>query len=234
MGKKQTFSGFNKIKPCLLPPPSPRENVATDTVEDRRERKPRMRAAVQEFSAAYLYRRAFSELTLLDLLEDGECVLTDGTVLNVLTGGNIDQMTYLKLMLRKSHWLDHCIVSTWCMSADDALQLIDWMVSGVIHRLDLYVGEIFKGSYGAVWNQLHDYYAENPGKGRICIFRNHSKIIAGTDDLDFNFYVQTSANMDTNPRTEQACIQMGRSGYEFVRAYFDGIVSFEREDVYGR
>ena len=95
--------------------------------------------------------------------------------------------------------------------------------------MDLYLGEIFKGSYGAVWDQLHEWYTNHPDRGRIAIFRNHSKIIAGVCDR-FAFGLQTSANFDTNPRTEQASLSIDRGLYEFYKDYFDKIITFNRED----
>ncbi len=186
----------------------------------------RERAAMYEFTPEYLYRRAYSEVKLLDLF--GAFEFKDGHCYNFLTAGDIDGMSYLKAVLRCQR-LSHCILSTWCMSAGDALQIITWLEDGSVGRMDLYVGEIFKGSYGAVWNQLHDWYSANPDRGRIAIFRNHSKIVAGVGER-FAFGLQTSANFDTNPRTEQACLSIDRGLYEFYKEYFDGIVTFNRED----
>lgn len=194
-------------------------------VEDERPKR-RERAAMYEFTPEYLYRRAYSEVKLLDLF--GTFDFKEGHCYNFLTAGDIDGMSYLKALLR-SQRLSHCILSTWCMSAGDAFQIITWLEDGSIGNMDLYVGEIFKGSYGAVWHQLHDWYAANPGRGRIAIFRNHSKVIAGVGDR-FAFGLQTSANFDTNPRTEQASLSIDRGLYDFYKDYFDKIITFEKED----
>ena len=189
-------------------------------------RKKRERCAMYEFTPEYLYRRACSEMKLLDLF--GEFKFKDGHSYNFLTAGDIDQLSYLKAILRAES-LEHCLMSTWCMAAGDALQCITWLEEGSIKHLDLYVGEIFKGSYHAVWRQLHDFYCQNPDKGRICVFRNHSKIIAGMGQK-FSFGLQSSANVDTNPRTENACLQIGGGIFNFYKEYFDGIISFEKDD----
>jgi len=188
--------------------------------------KRRERAAMYEFTPEYLYRRAYSEVKLMDLF--GSFDFKAGHCYNFLTAGDIDGMSYLKAVLRCQK-LSHCILSTWCMSAGDAFQIITWLEERVIGRLDLYVGEIFKGSYGAVWNQLHEWYAANPDRGRIAIFRNRSKIITGVGDK-FAFGLQTSANFDTNPRTEQASLAIDRGLYEFYKDYFDKIITFNKED----
>ena len=46
----------------------------------------------------------------------------------------------------------------------------------------------------------------------------------------FYFGIQTSANINTNPRTEQGSITGDRGIYDFYREYFDGIISFEKDD----
>ncbi len=63
--------------------------------------------------------------------------------------------------------------------------------------------------------------------GRVAVFRNHAKIFAGSGDK-FYFGVETSANINTNPRTENGCITIEKEIYEFYKAYFDGIVSFAK------
>lgn len=189
-------------------------------------KKKRERCAMYEFTPEYLYRRAYSEMRLLDLFKTFD--FKQNSCYNFLTAGDIDQLSYLKAILR-SQSLEHCLMSTWCMAAGDALQCITWMEEGTIKRLDLYVGEIFKGSYYSVWKQLHEYYETHRDKGRICVFRNHSKIIAGTGER-FAFGLQSSANIDTNPRTENACLQISEGSYLFYKEYFDNIITFEKDD----
>lgn len=117
------------------------------------------------------------------------------------------------------------INSTWCMAAEDILQFDEWLTKGRIKKLDAYVGEIFPGSYKVEWRMLKDIF-ERHQCGRIAVFRNHSKIYAGTGER-FAFGIETSANINTNPRTENGCITIGRDIYDFYKTYFDGIVSFE-------
>lgn len=54
-------------------------------------------------------------------------------------------------------------------------------------------------------------------------------LTAGVGDR-FAFGLQTSANFDTNPRTEQASLSIDRGLYEFYKDYFDKIITFEKED----
>ena len=185
------------------------------------KRAHRRHAACIELSERYLYRRAFSEVSLLDIIPRD---LKEGHSVHVITAGDVDSLSYLKCVLRVQN-LDHLLFSTWCMAAEDILQFDEWLTKGRIKKLDAYVGEIFPGSYKVEWRMLKDLF-ERHQCGRIAVFRNHSKIYAGIGDR-FAFGIETSANINTNPRTENGCITIGRDIYDFYKTYFDGIVSFE-------
>ena len=58
--------------------------------------------------------------------------------------------------------------------------------------------------------------------------RNHSKIFAGYGEK-FHFGVQSSANINTNPRTENGCITITKDIFDFYFDYYDGIKSFEKD-----
>ena len=174
-----------------------------------------------------VYRRAFSETVFFELMDNEK--LKDGYSYHFMTGGDIDGLTYLKGILRKTY-LDYVMVSTWCMASEDIYQIRDWLENGRIKKIDIYVGEIFTGTYKKemallkqVFNQYHC--------GRICVFKNHSKIMAGTGK-DFSFFVESSANLNTNPRNENGCITIDHEGFLFYKNYFDNITSFEKLEYY--
>jgi len=168
-----------------------------------------------------IYRRAFSETQLLDVLGEK---FQDGFSYHCITAGDVDSLSYLKCILRQQN-LDYCLFSTWCMAADDILQFEEWLEIGKIKKLDAYVGEIFPGSYKFEYQKLTEVF-EKYQCGRIAVFKNHSKIYAGTGDK-FAFGIETSANINTNPRTENGCITIGKDIFEFYKSYFDGIISFK-------
>ena len=169
-----------------------------------------------------IYRRAFSETQLLDILSDK---FKKGYSYHCITGGDVDSLSYLKCILRQQN-LKHCLFSTWCMASDDVLQFEEWLKNGKIEKLDAYVGEIFPKSYPFEWKKLNEIFKEF-NCGRVAVFRNHSKIYAGTGDK-FSFGIETSANINTNPRTENGCITIDEEIYKFYKNYFDGIKSFEK------
>jgi len=190
--------------------------------EEEKEEKPRQRRSTKLARRHQnTYRRAFSETQLLDIFDHE---FRDGESHHVITGGDIDALSYLKIILRAQD-LDYCLFSTWCMAAEDVYQMEDWLASGKIKKMDAYVGEIFPGTYKQEYALLKPMI-ESYG-GRVAVFRNHSKIFAGYGDK-FYFGIETSANINTNPRTENGCITIDRNLFEFYKTYFDGIISFDK------
>jgi len=182
------------------------------------------RAIMLKRRNANIYRRAFSETQLLDLMWEG--TFTDGDSYHFITGGDVDSLSYLKLVLRQQD-LKYCLLSTWCMASEDIYQFRDWLEAGKIKKLDAYVGEIFPNSYNLEWRLLCPIVKKYGG--RVAVFRNHAKIFAGYGNK-FAFGIETSANINTNPRAENGCITIGQDIYEFYKEYFDGIISFVKDE----
>jgi len=168
----------------------------------------------------HIYRRAFSETQLLDFLNVD---MKNGESYHCITGGDVDALSYLKIILRQQK-LEYCLFSTWCMAIDDILQFEEWLEKGLIKKVDAYVGEIFPQSYSQQYIELKRII--NKFGGKVVVFRNHSKIFAGYGEK-FAFGIETSANINTNPRTENGCITIGKEIYNFYKEFFDGIKSFE-------
>lgn len=171
----------------------------------------------------HLYRRAFSETQLMDAAGFD---FKEGESYHCITAGDVDALSYLKLILRQQD-LKYCLFSTWCMAAEDILQFDEWVQAGKIKKLDAYLGEIFPTSYRMEWAQITEMF-NRLQCGRIAVFRNHSKIFAGYGNK-FAFGIETSANINTNPRTENGCITIGEGIYKFYREYFDGIKTIVKD-----
>lgn len=190
----------------------------TEPKADTRTGSRRRHTAVTELSNAYLYRRAYSETQLLDVVDFR---YEEGHSYHFITGGDVDSLSFLKTVLRQQD-IDYLLFSTWCMAAEDIRQIDEWISEGRIRRMDAYVGEIFPTTYKVEWAMLKDMMQRH-GCGRLVAFRNHSKIFAGYGR--FPFVIESSANINTNPRTENACITIDKGLFEFMKEYFDGINS---------
>jgi len=207
-----------KIKFENLPPKESKKSIKKEVEEIKTHRRS-TECLVR--SDKHLFRRAYSESKLLDAVGIN---FKDGESYHCITGGDVDSLSYLKSVLRQQN-LDYCLFSTWCMAAEDILCFSEFLEKGQIKKLDAYVGEIFPGSYKIEYQMLKDLF-EKYNCGRIAVFKNHSKIYAGYGNK-FAFGIQTSANINTNPRTENGCITIGKDIFDFYKQYFDGINSFE-------
>ena len=218
--------GFGAAAKQAPPPDEVEAEETTAETTTQAKRAHRRTKECTELSQRYEYRRAFSEVKLLEAMQ--YVPLQDGTTYNFITAGDVDSLSYLKVVLNQ-HSLDYCLLSTWCMAAEDILQVQQWYEQGRIKKLDMYLGEIFPGSYKIEWQMVKKFYQAHPDAGRAAVFKNHSKIYAGCNyDDGFYFGIQTSANINTNPRTEQGSITVDKGLFEFYKDYFDGIRSFEK------
>jgi len=203
--------------------------VKKEKTKEKKERPTgfgnRRTTEVLVLSDKFLYRRAFSTLQLLKAIKPEDFKL--GNSIHVITGGNVDQLSYLELMIMQQP-LAYCLISTWVMGEEDIKQIEEWMDEGKLHKVDFFVGEIFPTQYPIGFAMLNRLI-ERTACGRVAVFRNHSKIIAGYGTL-YPFVVETSANVNTNPRTEQGVITLDKGLMDFYRAYFDGIKGFNEKD----
>jgi len=166
-------------------------------------------------------RYAKSEALLATLLPP---VVMPGDAWHVLSSGDIDAMSYLVHFMRAPP-LHHVIFSTWCMASPDVEQFGRWIANGTLARLEAYVGEIFPNQYPAEYENLCNHV--QPTAGRVCVFRNHSKVILASNGTT-HLCIESSANLNTNPRTENTVITHDAILYAHHKAYFDRVHSFAR------
>ena len=197
----------------------------TGEAKEKRSSSRRRQTACFELSSRYVNRRCYSEVALLDSM-GRDITYKDGHSYHFITGGDIDSLSFLKSVLRFQD-LDYVLLTTWCMAAEDILQIEEWIQEGRIKKIDFYMGEIFPNQY-RVENGMIDNIIEKYKCGRKCVFKNHAKIFSGYGDK-FYFSIESSANINTNPRCENTVVTISKELYEFHRKYFDGVVTFEKD-----
>lgn len=191
-------------------------------VEEEPEEESQGSVRAHHTKARHFTRRVMSELALEDQLP---WHFEQGASYHCISMGDVDSLTYLRVIVKQQR-LRYCLLSTWCMAITDAEEIRKWLDAGYIERIDFYVGEIFEKSYAGVYQYMKDHCLVNGG--RICTFRNHSKIMAGFGEK-FDFAIESSANVNTNPRCEQANISVSTDVARFYKEFFDGIKSFNRD-----
>ena len=188
--------------------------------ETQRETQKRAASAVAVRSRIAA-RRAKSEQHLASILP---ATIADGESWHVISQGDVDALSFLAHLLA-SQRMDYVAFSTWCMAAADVQQIGDWISAGKIGRIDSYVGEIFPNQYADAFDLLCKITRQNGG--RVCVFRNHSKLFlcrAGRRA----WVIESSANINTNPRTENTVITANRALFDHHLAYLTGVHSFDR------
>lgn len=208
-------AGVNKIKKDVA------ETVAVE-YDATMARQYRRSSKVKRYSL-YMYRRAYSETQLIDLHTEP---FREGYTYHYLTNGDVDTLSYLKIILRE-HSLDYLLFSTWCIAQEDIFQLADLYEDGKLNRIDAYVGDIVPSNYKAEYALLVPFIDETGGK--TIVHRNHSKCLAGYSEKDnFYFVGQGSSNLNTNPRMENFCISIDRELFNFYKDYYDSVENYVR------
>jgi len=169
----------------------------------------------------YLYNR-FSGEKRLEELTDWE--FEKNCAYHFITMGDIDSLSFLKFILRQQK-LEYCAVSTWGMLLRDITAIKEWLDIKRIENFDIYVGEIFRNRYIDEWDEWCRILTGT--RSRICMFRNHAKVMIGFGGK-FDFVVESSANLNTNPRTENTVVTTNTELALFYKDFFDNIKSFER------
>ena len=176
---------------------------------------------VKKTKNEHAMRRVLSELAL-------EKELTwhfeQGVSYHCFSWGDVDSLTYFRLIVKQQH-VHYALISTWCMASEDISEIRQWLKNGYIDRVDFYIGEIFKASYYKQYTELQELCKELGG--RVCMFRNHSKIMVILGER-FDAVIESSANVNTNPRSENTTITVSRELALWYKKIFDDIKSFER------
>ena len=177
---------------------------------------------VQVFKTMGVQRkmRLLSEAALDEVLD---WHLEPGSAYHVISAGDVDSLTFLRHVLRDQR-AEYVLLSTWCMAIHDAEEMASWADRGIVGRFDFYVGEIFKDGYRGCRDVLDGICAKTGG--RVARFRNHSKLMCVFGER-YDCVVESSANIDTNPRTEQTCITVDSGLADFFKDYFDRINDFD-------
>lgn len=182
----------------------------------------KLEAKMIKIRSRHLYHRLTSERMIEDVLP---LSVTPGDCYHVISGGDVDSFSFLMWILRMQK-VKHLLCSSWCIATVDIQEFHRQITLGRIGRLDFYVGEILPGSFPDEYHELAEVCRESGG--RIAVFRNHSKVMAGRGEK-FDFAIESSANINTNPRTEQTVVTIDRDVAEFYFDFYGGVISFDKE-----
>lgn len=197
------------------------EILPTDEVKPDEKEIPDKSVSVKRTENEHAMRRVLSELALEKELP---WHFERGVSYHCLSWGDVDALTYMRVVVKQQP-LKYALISSWCIASEDIAEVRSWLERGYIRRVDWYVGEIFKASYYRQYEELQEL-CKTLG-GRVAICRNHSKLMVMLGER-FDCAVESSANVNTNPRIENAVITVDSDLAHWYKEFFDGIKSFER------
>ena len=202
---------FSEIAPELLN--EDKDETPPDTADES--------VKVKQTMNRHMVRRVLSELALEKELP---WHFEQGVSYHCISFGDVDALTYMRVIVKQQK-IKYALVSSWCMASEDIAEIKSWLERGYIGRVDFYVGEIFKASYYKQYQELNALCKELGGRVAIC--RNHAKIMVLLGE-HFDATIESSANVNTNPRIENTVITVDTELARFYKNFFDGIKSFER------
>ena len=110
----------------------------------------------------------------------------------------------------------------------DLTEIAAWLDAGRIDHFALYAGEIFRNQYGDEYEmvlRMREQYGVH-----FVMAKNHSKVTLCANHAEgYYVVVESSANVNTNPRIEQACVTRSRELFDFYREFFDGLQSIDKD-----
>lgn len=177
-----------------------------------------IRARAQKTRDRQIMRRAASEHNLRDVLD---WHLEKGSAYHVISGGDIDFLSYVR-MIAEVQPIDYLIISTWVMAMADAEEMADWLSKGYVKRIDLYAGERSIDHYAQIWDYMERVIPAHGGRMVTC--KNHSKV-AVMYGRDYDAVIESSANVNTNPRIEQSTVTVSSELCDFYKEFYDGLKS---------
>jgi len=193
-----------------------------ELTEQINEIEQKIKAKVIKINNQHLFHRLNSERMLEDILP---LEVEQGASYHVISNGDIDSFSYLMWILRMQK-VKRLLCSTWCMARLDIEEFHRQIMLGCIGELSFYVGEIFPGSYPEEYAEICEVCRDSGG--RVAVFRNHSKVMAGHGEK-FSFVIESSANINTNPRTEQTVITINTELTNFYFEFYEKIISFDKD-----
>lgn len=206
----------------------PLEDPEEEKQEKEEEPKEEKQLKVSHrYGHRHLTRKAASEEALdrsMDwYFKPGDCY-------HCFSFGNVDSLTYFKHVLRQQRVL-YLALSTWCMAGEDVDDLRHWHERGMLGRVDFFVGEIFPGSYPEVYAAVKELAEEM--NSRVVVFRNHAKVMAVVGER-FDCLIESSANVNTNPRSENTVLTVDSSLVADYVEMFNDIKPFNFKDYEDR
>lgn len=177
----------------------------------------RMRACSVATKNRRTLRRLAAEQKLEDILPP---IPAPGMAYHVLSDGSIDFSVFASHLL-KAFSFDSLLISSWVSSAADIDLLLNWVTTGAVKKLRLYLGEFADSRDPDLSEKCwRTEWAGQPVS--LTLARIHAKLLLCSNETQGVYIaMESSANLNRNSRVEQTVITRDRDLHDFYLDYFD-------------
>lgn len=181
---------------------------------------------VQIFKTMGTHRklRLLSEKQLADNMD---WHLEKGAAYHIVSYGDVDELTFIRHVAHDQR-IEYAAIASWAIAQVDADMLDDMVARGIIGRIDYIVGDVFRTHlrYRSIKTTLEKTAARCGGRVLTC--RTHMKAAALFGEK-YDCVIESSANIETNPRGEQTCITVDAGLALFYKEWLDNLPNFDRD-----
>ena len=148
----------------------------------------------------------------------------EGESIHVVSNAKFDFATWIPVMLNWIGKAETLWVSTWTASRSNVVELMAEWDSGRIGTVNFLSGLYFKRRETAVYSYLLEGIRQRGGRFRCS--ENHAKVLL-LDNPATGIYlvVEGSANLTSNPRTEQYTLTHDQGLHTFHREWMNEVLS---------
>lgn len=169
------------------------------------------RARAESAKSRIETRAAESDVILEKLMPEK---FEPGTSWHIMSGGDIDALTFLRMLVKRVKYFDELTIATWRFSMPAMQQLHHWLDQGVIDKLNIVVDQRFARLSIDIHSYLKTFLFDYGGT--LTVTKNHSKItLAKNIETNDHIVLESSANYNTNYRLEQTTIFNDQKLYQF-------------------
>ena len=187
----------------------------TEQDKNRGELRRRM-TEVKEVDSIAESRYVFGCQALMrELRSDG---VPPGLSIHVLSGGNVDLISYVRWLLKCYGHLDELTICGWTISASNLVYVRQWREAGELGFVRIVVGDVYPARYKKEWEYLVGL-RESGKVDQIVLGHLHCKILLARSG-DACIVGEGSANCNCNPRVEQLVLTNDKGLYDFYDEFF--------------
>ncbi len=155
--------------------------------------------------------------------------IPEGQSVHILTGGNCDLLSQLLWVTRVYGRIVNLFIAVWVASAQDLDILEKYIERGVVAPgVKFIFGDIYPRQYKAEFAKVLEMY-KSGHIADIYTLNTHLKTMLIECEDGSRLTIESSANLNLNPRIEMAAIHTSPELYDFYDYYLNEILREQRD-----